>query len=160
VGRLETGKDRWKAAGERRRQCPSALTIRHASQAIVLVHLSVGCCPSAARRPSSGPGTVLQSAVTGSRDRTPSSAPILAESGQRGKRSPRRPKRRTGRQALRGANRDGSTTGVTARSAIKPVGYAVGLFRREPCGGQRMSVRPSRPRVCDELRAPAFSRCA
>jgi hypothetical protein len=50
VRRLKTGKDRRKAAGERRYQCPSYPTIHHGSPAVVLLPTAVGCCPSAARR--------------------------------------------------------------------------------------------------------------
>jgi hypothetical protein len=48
VGQLEIGKDHQKAAGERSRQGPSALTIHHDSLTAVLVPTAVGCCPSAA----------------------------------------------------------------------------------------------------------------
>jgi hypothetical protein len=47
--RLDTGKDHQKAAGERRYQRSGASTIRHASPAVLLVAMMIGCCPSAAR---------------------------------------------------------------------------------------------------------------
>jgi hypothetical protein len=49
-GGLETGKDRWKAACERRCQRPAASTICHGSPRVVLIPTAVSCCPSAARR--------------------------------------------------------------------------------------------------------------
>jgi hypothetical protein len=49
-GRVETGKDHQKAAGERRSQRPAAPTVCHDSPTLVLVPTAVGCCPSAADR--------------------------------------------------------------------------------------------------------------
>jgi hypothetical protein len=48
--RLETGQDRWKAAGERRCQRPAASTICHGASRVVLIPTAVSCCASAARR--------------------------------------------------------------------------------------------------------------
>jgi hypothetical protein len=50
VGRLNTGKDHRKAAGERTCNRSAAPTISHASLRVVLIPTAVGCCPSAARR--------------------------------------------------------------------------------------------------------------
>ena len=47
-GRVETGKDHLKAAGEHRCQCPNPPTIRHGSPTAMLVRTAIGCCPSAA----------------------------------------------------------------------------------------------------------------
>ena len=47
IGRLQTGEDRWKAAGERRCLSQNPPTIRHGSSALVLVPTAVLpiCCP-------------------------------------------------------------------------------------------------------------------
>jgi hypothetical protein len=50
VGRLNTGRDHRKAAGERTCNRSAAPTISHASLRVVLIPTAVGCCPSAARR--------------------------------------------------------------------------------------------------------------
>ena len=55
VGRLETGKDHRKPAGERSCHRPAAPTIPHGSSAVVLIPTAVGCCPSAARRTEARP---------------------------------------------------------------------------------------------------------
>jgi hypothetical protein len=55
VGRVETGKDHQKAAGERRCQCPSYPMIRHGFPRFLLVPTVAGCCPSAARRTKPDP---------------------------------------------------------------------------------------------------------
>jgi hypothetical protein len=59
VGRLKSGKNRWKATGERRCQRPAAPTIRHGSPSVVLIPTAVSCCPSAARRLTVTFGTTI-----------------------------------------------------------------------------------------------------
>jgi hypothetical protein len=52
IGGLKTGKDRWKAACERRCQRRAASTIYHGSIRVVLIPMAISCCPPAARRPN------------------------------------------------------------------------------------------------------------